>query len=94
MRLVRIIDAFPVTCPRCGAEMRIIAVITEAVDGRAILEPIGEPATPPRVASARGPPAWCEDSGADAIAAEACRLDDPLAQPKPAYEDDQRVSWS
>jgi hypothetical protein len=27
--------------------MRIIAVITEAVDGRAILKPIGEPATPP-----------------------------------------------
>ncbi|MFO7641629.1 MAG: hydrogenase maturation nickel metallochaperone HypA [Candidatus Competibacteraceae bacterium] len=41
----------------CGGEMRIIAFITEAVDVRAILAHLGEPATPPRIASARGPPA-------------------------------------
>ena len=63
------------------------------MDVRAILEPIGEPATPPRIASARGPPSFHEDAGEDAIAAEACRLGDPLAQPEPAYEYDQRVSW-
>jgi len=61
MLLARIDQAFPWTCPRCGAEMRIIAVITEAVEVRAILEHLGEPATPPRIASARGPPKGYED---------------------------------
>ena len=93
MLLARIDEAFPWTCPRCGAEMRIIAVITEAVEVRAILEHLGEPATRPRIASARGPPKGYEDSVEDAIAAEACLLGDPLAQPEPEYAYDQRVSW-
>jgi hypothetical protein len=29
MLLARIYEAFPLTCPRCGVEMRIIAFITE-----------------------------------------------------------------
>ena len=29
---------------------------------RAILEHIGEPATPPRIASARGPPQWYDEA--------------------------------
>jgi hypothetical protein len=86
MPLARIDAAFPLTCPQCGAKMLIIAFITEAVDVRAILEPIGEPATPPRIASARGPPAWYEDSAEDSIAVEACLSGDPLTQPGPAYE--------
>jgi hypothetical protein len=93
MLLARIYEAFPLTCPQCGAEMRIIAFITEAVAVRAILEHIGEPATPPRIASARGPPEWYEDSAEDAIDAEECLAGDPLAQSKPEYEYDQRVSW-
>lgn len=94
MLLARIYEAFPLTCPQCGAEMRIIAFITEAVDVRAILEHIGEPATPPRIAQARGPPAWYEDAMEHAIAAEAGSAGDPDAQPAPEYEHDQRVSWS
>jgi len=73
--------------------MRIIAFITESGVVRAILEHIGEPATPPRVAQARGPPEWYEDSAEDAIDAEACPSGDPLAQPEPEYEYDQGVSW-
>jgi hypothetical protein len=73
--------------------LRIIAFITDAVDVRAILEHIGEPSTPPRITSARGPPKWYEDSVEDAIDAEACLPGDPLAQPEPAYEYDQRVTW-
>lgn len=53
MLLARIYEVFPLTCPQCRAEMRIIAFITEAVDVRAILEYIGEPATPPRPVSPR-----------------------------------------
>jgi hypothetical protein len=73
--------------------MRIIACITEAVDVRAILEHIGEPATPPRIAQARGPPEWYEDATEDAIDAEARSAGDPYTQPAPEYEHDQRVSW-
>jgi len=32
MLLARIYEAFPLTCPPCGAEMRIVAFISEAVD--------------------------------------------------------------
>ena len=93
MLLARIYEAFPLICPICGTEMRIIAFITEVVDVRAILEHIGEPATPPRIATARGPPEWYEDSAEDASDPEACPSGDPLAQPEPKYEYDQRVSW-
>ena len=93
MLLARIYEAFPLPCPRWGAEMRIIAFITEAVDVRAILEHIGEPATPPRIASARGPPERYEDSAEDFIDAEERLSGDPLAQPEPESDYDQRVSW-
>lgn len=93
MRLARLFDAFPLTCPPCGAEMGIIAFITESVVVRAILEPLGEPATPPRIAPARGPPEGYDGSAEYAIDAEACLPGDPLAQPEPDYEYDQRVTW-
>ncbi len=63
--------------------------LPDAVDVRAILEHIGESVTPPRIASARRPPEWWEDSGKEAIDTEA----DPLAHSEPEYEYDQRVSW-
>ncbi len=81
--LALIYEAFPVTCPPCGAKMRIIAFIIEVVDVRAILEQSGEPATPTRSASARGPPQWYEDSAEDAIDNEGPIWGDPLAQPEP-----------
>jgi hypothetical protein len=37
MLRAHIYEAVPLNCPQCGAEMRIIAFITEAVDVRAIL---------------------------------------------------------
>jgi hypothetical protein len=58
------------------------------VDVRSILTHIGEPATPPPISPARGPPEWYEDSGETSIEAE----DDPLVQPEPEYEFDQQVS--
>jgi hypothetical protein len=72
--------------------MRILAFITETVDVRAILEHIGEPAIPPRIAQARGPPEWYEDATEHAIAAETGSAGDPYAQPAPDYEHGQRVS--
>lgn len=52
--LARIYEAFPLLCPKCGGEMRIIAFITEAVAVRDILAHLGEPTAPPRMAPARG----------------------------------------
>jgi hypothetical protein len=89
----RLFDAFPLTCPPCGAEMRIIAFITESVALRAILEHIGEPATPRRESPQRGDRQGYDGSAEYAIDAEACLPGDPLAQPEPDYEYDQRVTW-
>ena len=81
------------TVPCAFFWMRIIAFITEPVDVRAILEHIGEPATPPRINQARGLPEWYEDATEHAIATEAGSAGDPYAQPAPECEYDQRVSW-
>ncbi|WP_290652850.1 hypothetical protein [Aquisalimonas sp.] len=74
--LARIDEAFPRTGPQCGAERPIIAFITEAMPVRAILESIGEPANPPRIAQTRGPPQWDEDATEHAIDAKACAAGD------------------
>lgn len=61
---------------------------------RAILEPIGEPSTPPQIASAGGPPEWEGDDSGAAFLDEEGLTGDPLAQPEPEYAFDQRVtSW-
>ena len=62
------------------------------MDVRAILKHIGEAATPPRSAQARGPPEGYEDATEHAIAAEAGSAGDLYAQPAPKYEHEQRVS--
>ncbi|MCP3877981.1 MAG: IS91 family transposase, partial [Sulfitobacter sp.] len=78
MLLARIYESAPLACPQCGADMQIIAFVTESVSVRRILEHIGEPADPPRIAPARGPPAWEED-------AEPVALLDSLTQPEPDF---------
>jgi len=98
MLLARLFESLPLVCPNCGADMRIIAFITEATPVRRILSALGEPAEPPRIAPARGPPAWDDppiDLGPD--------WDDPpidlgpdwdaLAQPSPEYVFNQEVQW-
>jgi hypothetical protein len=93
MLLARIYEVFPLTCMRCGAEMRIVAFITEATPVQRILSHIGESATPPRIAPARGPPSWEEDDSEAIFLDEARFPGDPLAQPEPDYEFDQRMTW-
>ena len=87
MLLARLFVALPLVCPRCGAEMRIVAFITETAPIERILTHIGEPAEPPRISPARGPPGW------DDPPVEALPDWDPLAQPPPEYVFDQRVQW-
>jgi hypothetical protein len=55
--------------------------------------PIGEPATPPPIAPARGPPSWEEDDCGVVFLNEERFTGDPLAQPEPEYQFDQRVKW-
>jgi len=84
--LARIYEVFPLLCPLCGADMRIIAFITDASTTRDILVHLGEPTAPPRIAPARGPPLWdLPDAGAGTF--------DPHARPAAAYEFDQRIAW-
>jgi hypothetical protein len=56
--MARIYEVFPLLCPICGGQMRIIAFITHSADIRHILEHIGVDAEPPRITPARGPPLW------------------------------------
>jgi hypothetical protein len=82
MLLARLYECFPLSCPECGAEMRIIAFVTDSASIQQILHHIGEPASPPQIASARAPPID-QDPQYDPIAPE----------PFPDYEFDQRISW-
>lgn len=84
--IARIYEAFPLVCPRCGSEMRIIAFITDAGAVRDILTHLGEPTSPPRLMPARAPPLW-EMQGATTGEPE------PQPQPVPEYEFDQRIAW-
>ncbi|MBK8891243.1 MAG: transposase [Dechloromonas sp.] len=94
--LARIYEVLPLACPKCGGDMRIIAfmaqghAVNEGPVIREILGHLGEPTSAPRLAPARGPPLWeLPVAGQAAPEPEA----DPLAQPAPDYDFDQRVAW-
>ncbi len=91
MLLARIYEAFPLACPICHAEMRIIAFINDAGTVRKILDHIGESTQPPRIAAARGPPLW-EGAATSEQAPNDPRWD-WSAQPAPQIEFDQRITW-
>ena len=84
MLLARIYEVFPLTCPKCGGEMRIIAFIDDPTEVKKILTHLGEPAAAPLLAAARGPPLW-EAAGPGGA--------DDLVQPIPEFEFDQRIAW-
>ena len=67
--------------------MKIIAFVIETPSVRAILEHIGEPTRRPAISPARAPPAL------DDAPVELEPDYDPLAQPEPEMEFDQRVQW-
>ena len=54
--MARVGEEFPLECPACGGDIRLIAFITEPGPIRKILTHLGEPLQPPPVAPARGPP--------------------------------------
>jgi hypothetical protein len=93
MLLARLYEAFPLTCPQCGTQLRLVAFITAAAPVQRLRDPIGEPAAPPRIAPARGPPSWEEDDGGAILVDDRHVSADPLAQSEPEYELDQRLTW-
>jgi len=91
--IARIYEVFPLLCPLCGGQMRLIAFITEGVQIRKILDHIGVDSEPPHIAPARGPPLW-DDCDAQTDEGVCIEPDwDLAAQPAPDYEVDQRISW-
>ena len=91
--IARIYEVFPLLCPLCGGQMRMIAFITHSADIRHMLEHIGVPAEPPCISPPRGSPLW-EDW--DAQMGEGTQVEpdwDLAGQPAPDYEVDQRVNW-
>ena len=81
--IARIYECLPLSCPTCGADMRLIAFLTEPASVKPILLHLGLPAGPPPVAPARDPPL-------DGInQTPTFDLTDPA--PVPEYEFDQTV---
>lgn len=92
--IARIFEVFPLICPMCGGQMRIISFITFSADIHKILDHIGVDPEAPRITPARGPPLW-DDCGAQE-AGEWVDVEpdwDMAAQPAPDYRDDQRTTW-
>ena len=92
--IARIYEVFPLLCPMCGGQMRLIAFITEGVQIRKILDHIGVDSEPPHISPARGPPLWddCDEQMDDGAQIEPADWD-LAAQPAPDYEVDQRINW-
>ena len=91
--IARIYEVFPLLCPMCGGQMRLIAFITEGTQIRRILDHIGVDLEPPHISPARGPPLWDD---CDAHVGEGIEVEpdwDLAAQPAPDYEVDQRINW-
>jgi hypothetical protein len=93
--IARIYEVFPLLCPLCGGQMRLIAFVTEGRQIRRILDHIGVDSEPPHIAPARGPPLW-DDCG-DAQMDDGAQTEpdwatdwDGAAQPVPDFEVDQR----
>ncbi|MFM7138180.1 MAG: transposase, partial [Planctomycetota bacterium] len=59
--MARVGEEFPLACPSCGGDIRLIAFLTAPGPIRKILTHLGEPLEPPPLAPARGPPTeWGE----------------------------------
>jgi hypothetical protein len=92
--IARIYEVFPLLCPMCGVQMRLIAFITHSADIRQILDHIGVDSEPSHITPARGPPLW-DDCG-DAQRDDGVHIKpdwDLAAQPALDYEVDQRINW-
>ena len=99
MLLARIYEAFPLNCPICHSQMRIIAFINDTTTLHKILNHIGESTESPKIAQARGPPLWEAASAAERAAemfGDAGHAQWALPTvlfPEPPINFDQRIGW-
>ena len=56
MLLAKVYEVFPLQCPNCSAEMKIIAFVTEKEAIKKILTHLGEETEAPVMQTARAPP--------------------------------------
>ena len=82
--LARIYEVFPLRCPDCGSDMRILAFLTDPEPTGAILRHLDLPHTPPRLSPARAPPQAAFQFGADHVA---------TVDPLPADDFDQTPAF-
>lgn len=88
--LARIYEVLPLLCPRCGSEMRLIAFITAPDAIGAILEHLGEPATPPPLAARARAPPELDFAGSEGVTFDQTPRWDLITAPAdPGYEFDQ-----
>ena len=93
--IATIYEVFPLLCPLCGGQMRLIAFITEGTQIRKILDHIGVASEPPHIAPARGPPPPLWDD-CDAHSNDGVHIEphwDLAEQLAPDFDVDQRVNW-
>ena len=92
--IARIYEVFPLICPHCGGQMRILAFITFSADIHNILDHIGVDPEAPRITPARGPPLW-DDCAAQETGEGVDAMPDweMTSQSAPDYPDDQRTAW-
>ncbi len=83
--LARIYEVFPLRCPECGSDMRILAFLTDPEPTGAILRHLELPAAPPRLSPARGPPQPAFDLHADPVT--------PVQAPAPTDDFDQTPAF-
>jgi hypothetical protein len=92
MLIARICRLFPLLCPICGGQMRIIAFITRSAVIAQILDHIGADSELSHIAPARGSPLLEE---CDAQVGEGAAVEpdwDLAAQATDGFEVDQRVN--
>lgn len=91
--IARICEVFPLQCPICGGQMRIIAFITHIADIRHILEHIGAEVEPPRITPALGPPHWDAASAQTGEGVEPAPDGEQECQAIPDFEVYLLISW-
>ena len=77
--MARVGEEFPLECPGCGGDIRLIAFITDPGPIWKILPHLGEPLEPPQISPARGPPTdWGSEAHESPISRKTF-VDVPLA---------------
>lgn len=88
MQIARIYEVFPLVCPQCGGELKIVAFINETDSIQSLLSHIGELTRPPPIEPARAPPDWL-----DADMDQTTQNESETTEPIPEFVFNQTVSW-